>query len=100
MFQNIILISPSLWWNKSELLSAKFMENLKQIKSYKNIFIGVGGSESKMLVNAILDFQERIEAMNNRIDINQTTYDGEDHQSLLPQAIYDGIDLFYGKGLK
>ncbi|MFT4568169.1 MAG: putative alpha/beta superfamily hydrolase [Saprospiraceae bacterium] len=98
VFKNIVLISPSLWWNKSELLTEEHLGVLRELKSETNIFIAVGGAESRMLVNAISVFKAKIEAMNlQNINISVKMYKREDHQSLLPQAIYDGFDRLYQK---
>lgn len=95
LFKNYILISPSIWWNKSEFITA---ENIKKIKRNANIYVVAGKSESKMLIAAIRRMTDALkEIKNDRIRIEPREYEGMDHHSILPTGIYDGIETIYSK---
>ena len=94
-FKNYILISPSIWWNKSEFLA---IENIKRIKRDVNIYVVVGKSESKMLITPIRKMTEGLEEIKNeRNRIESKEYEGMDHHSILPTGIYEGLELIYRK---
>ena len=95
IFKNYILISPSIWWNKSEFLTT---ENIKRIKRDVNIYVVVGKSESKMLITPIRKMVEGLEEIKNeRNRIESKEYEGMDHHSILPTGIYEGLELIYRK---
>jgi predicted alpha/beta superfamily hydrolase len=95
IFKNYILISPSIWWNKSEFLTT---ENIKKIKRDVNIYVVVGKSESKMLITPIREMTDALEEIKNeRIRIESKEYEGMDHHSILPTGIYEGIEIIYRK---
>ena len=95
IFKNYILISPSIWWNKSEFLTT---ENIKKIKRDVNIYLVVGKSESKMLISPIRKMTDELEEIkNDRNRIESKEYEGMDHHSILPTGIYEGIEILYRK---
>lgn len=96
IFKNYILISPSIWWNKSEFLTT---ENIKKIKRDVNIYVVVGKSESKMLIVPIRKMTDELEEIKNeRNRIESKEYEGMNHHSILPIGIYEGIEIIYKKG--
>lgn len=95
IFKNYLLISPSIWWNKSEFLTT---ENIKKIKRDVNIYLVVGKSESNILINSIRKVTDELkEIKNERNVIESKEYEGMDHHSILPIGIYDGLEIIYRK---
>lgn len=95
LFSNYILISPAIWWNQSELLVNKeYLSKGKRV----NMFIAVGTNEAKMLKDPITNFVDEVnQEKNTNINLQYKQYEGANHHSLLPQSIYDGIELLYTK---
>jgi len=95
LFSNYILLAPSIWWNNSEL-----MQDMESIicKREVKMFIAMGTSEHLMLKRPLAVLIEELkEAKNNKLKMIYKQYENEDHHSLLPQSIYDGIEWLYTK---
>jgi predicted alpha/beta superfamily hydrolase len=98
LFNRHIIISPALWWNKSLKLYEKIENNLKTNKTKANIFICYGESENMSIVkstNHLIEYFKK--NMIDNLKYRFETYEKEDHTSLLPKSIYDGIEYFYKK---
>lgn len=96
IFKNYILISPSLWWNKSEFLSSL---NIKKSKENVSLYLVVGGAESKMLISPIRKVADELkEVKTDKIRFESKEYEGMDHHSILPTGIFEGINFIYKKG--
>jgi predicted alpha/beta superfamily hydrolase len=95
IFKNYILISPSIWWNKSEFLTNEYIKNIKRTV---NIYVVVGKSESKMLITPIRKMTDEMKAIKNASNrIESKEYEGMDHHSIMPIGIYEGIEIIYRK---
>lgn len=98
LFDRHIIISPALWWNKSELLYEKINDTLRTNKISANVFLCYGASETMSIVRSTNNLVEYFKA--NRMDdlkYRFEIYEKENHTSLLPESIYDGIEYFYKK---
>ena len=95
LFKNYMLISPSLWWNKNEIIDDKAMLNFLSINKL-NIYISYGSYESKLIKNPIAIFEKLITEHGMTLE-NYTfkSYEGCNHISVLPRAIYDGLEMYY-----
>lgn len=95
LFVNYLLISPAVWWNQSEIFKDKGTIVNKRESS---IFIAVGTSESEILKSPLVKLVEKIKSeKNGKLRMTYKQYDNADHHSVLPQAIYDGIEYIYTK---
>lgn len=93
LFKNYILISPSIWWNKSEFVST---ENIENIKRDVDVYVVVGESESKMLITPIRKVTNELNKLKGeRNKIESKEYEGLDHHSILPIGIYEGLEIMY-----
>lgn len=93
IFKNYLLISPSIWWNKSELLTE---ENYHKIKKTANIYIAMGTAESNMLKKPIRKMMEDFRQLrNDENKIILKEYENLNHHSILPIGIYEGIEWLY-----
>lgn len=95
LFSNYILLAPSVWWNDSEL----FQDKASMIsKRESHMFAAMGTAEIKMMKEPMGNLVEELESEENgKLRITYRQYENEDHHSVLPQAIYDGIELIYTK---
>ncbi|WP_034894757.1 alpha/beta hydrolase [Gillisia sp. Hel_I_29] len=98
LFNKHIIISPALWYNKSIKLYEKIENDFKTSKTRANIFMCYGGSEGWSIVNSTDHLLEyfKLNKFDN-LEYNFQIYEKEDHMSLLPKSIYDGIEFFYKK---
>ena len=95
LFKNYLLLSPSIWWNKSEFVGEK---ELKKIPGKINLFLIMGSSESNLLKRPIRTVVEYLEAREGEgLSFEFKEYDGLDHHSVLPIGIYEGLEFLYKK---
>jgi predicted alpha/beta superfamily hydrolase len=96
LFNNYILISPSLWWNKNELLKNKnsFID-LKKNEELK-LFLSYGADENNLIIRSVKKFDALItETLINPENYILRQYENCDHNSVVTRAIYDGLKLLY-----
>jgi len=98
LFSNYIIISPSLWWNNSELLKMELFYAFEQSKTSNSIYLCYGNSESKLIsksntkVDIILSGLEK-----EKLDYKFKVFNETNHNSILPQGIYKGLLYTYRK---
>jgi len=98
LFSNYIIISPSLWWNNSELLKMKLFYEFEQSKTSSSVYLCYGNSESKLIsksnteVDIILSGLEK-----ENLDYKLKVFNDTNHNSILPQGIYKGLLYTYRK---
>jgi len=94
LFNNYILISPAIWWNKSELLT----DDIKsKIDAEANIYVVMGELENNMLKRPIEELKEELTKRENEENILEfREYNEMDHHSILPIGIYEGMQILYG----
>lgn len=95
MFEHLVLISPSSWWNKSELLDEnRFTEMNENIK----IHLSYGEAESRLITESNKALGLILNGGNTKApNFELQVYEGENHHSVLSRAIYDGLLFLYGK---
>lgn len=97
LFDNYLIISPSLWWDKESLIH-KAQELLQTHPNYpKKIYIGIG-NEEKTMVNDSKEIFQLLQKYGNKN--NELYFDylpNEDHATISHQAIYNAFRLMYGK---
>jgi predicted alpha/beta superfamily hydrolase len=92
LFDDHIIVSPSLWWNHQKLVSdaADYFKSNLDLK--KRIFVSLGKEHPEMhevadkLVNAIRD------SNNNNIELYYTPLLEENHATILHKAVYVGLE--------
>lgn len=94
LFKNYLLISPSVWWNKSELLTE---QNVMKVTREANIFLVFGTQERSIMTSPIRNMTDLL-SKKSQLNIILKEYEGANHHSVLPPGIYDGIkELYVGK---
>ncbi len=95
LFSNYILLAPSVWWNDSEIFRDKASVVSKR---ESKMFTAMGTAEIKMMKGPMAILVEKIKSENNgKLKFTYKQYENADHHSVLPQAIYDGMELIYTK---
>ena len=97
LFNDYIIVSPSLWWNKQKLVkgAANFFKTNNQLK--KRIFVSLGKEHPTMhevadkLVDAIKN------SGNENIEWYYEPILGEDHATILHRAVYMAFEKFNPK---
>ena len=97
LFSDFILISPSLWWNKSELVREETFSKFMAEESRFNLHLTYGGMESNLIIRS----NEAMDKLINGLEKDALSYqfkpfETANHNSILPQAIYEGLLFTYG----
>lgn len=93
VFANYILLSPAVWWNQSELFSGK---SLTGSSNKVNMFMVMGTVEFRILKESILELTEILKSGHSeKVALKFKEYENATHNSVLPQGIYDGIEMMY-----
>lgn len=95
LFANYILLAPAIWWNESEIFQDK--TSLLSQKEAK-MFIAMGTGEINMLKIPLGDLTEELKSQENKnLEMIFKKYENATHNSVIPQGIYDGIEMIYTK---
>lgn len=88
LFNNYLLISPSLWWDRESLLQ----QDLGSLAKEKlNVHISVG-DEEKIMKRDARTLVKKLKAIeNSRISVEYNYLGKEDHASIMHLALYDGF---------
>lgn len=102
LFNNYIIISPSLWWNDGALLKAKPAILEKDYSKATNIYIGVGkeGSfDGKRIMedDAKLLYKKITEGQSKSVKVHFDYLPEEDHATVTHQAIFNAFRMLYPK---
>jgi len=93
--------SPSLWWNKEELIDQAVLK-FTQNKSWKipptKVFMSVGQLEDKDMVPSMVKFCSYLQDANyDNIDLNWNVFENETHGSVLSLSLRQTIKELYKK---
>ena len=102
LFNNYIIISPSLWWNNGSLLQEATAVLSKNFFSHKQVYIGVGKEgltptelPRVMEVDANL-LAKKIKSINNKsITVYFDYLPAEDHATIMHQAVFNALRMLY-----
>jgi predicted alpha/beta superfamily hydrolase len=98
LFTDFIIISPSLWWNKSELLYPELFNDFTQQKKSGKLYLSYGKNESNWIVESNIKMKEILSNLEqNRLEFMIEAYDKTNHNSILSKAIYNGLCFLYKK---
>lgn len=98
MFTHLVLISPSLWWNKSELMETDQFLKFKESQKDTKLFLTYGGAESNWITKSNKELDKILVALEKEnLKYTLECYEKSNHNSILPRAIYDGLEFLYGK---
>lgn len=93
LFDNYIIVSPSLWWNDGSLLK----HNPKAYSSKKSIYIGVG-KEGQGMEEAAEALYKKLKLLKNEnTDLHFKYFPQHDHGDVLHSAVYNAFDVIFGK---
>ena len=97
LFDDYIIVSPSLWWSKMELVNtaAKYFKENQSLK--KRVYVSLGKEHPVMhkvadrLINAIKN------SGNKNLKVYYKPILTEDHATILHKAVYEAFETFYPK---
>lgn len=92
VFQRYLLVSPSTYWNDSEVLQHRPTEATEASRKHR-IFIGTGSTEMHIMRRSGEELLSAVEAAG--LDASGRVYAGADHLTVLPRALLDGLTYLY-----
>ncbi|BAO56187.1 putative esterase [Nonlabens marinus S1-08] len=96
-FDNYISISPSLWWIKDDNYYESLYRNFSNEVSKKKLFLCYGSSEGLLITTWTDKLNEYLLTKGLPVDhFKFVKYPDEDHTSVLPESIYEGLEFLYG----
>ncbi len=100
LFEDYIIVSPSLWWSKMELVNgaAQYFKDHQALK--KRVYVSLGKEHPVM--HQVAD--QLVEALKNsgnkQLKVYYEPILTEDHATILHQAVYKAFEVFYPKKRK
>lgn len=97
LFDNYIIVSPSLWWDNESLLTTA--ATLARQQNDKNIHVYIStGSEGKQMENDVNHLVEILQVPGkNNLQIDFMPLPGENHLTILHNSVYKGFQMLYPK---
>ncbi|MDR0229605.1 MAG: alpha/beta hydrolase [Flavobacteriaceae bacterium] len=97
LFDNYLIISPSLWWGEQELLNAKNTKALQSIKKRKNIYVAAPNREEDIKMhNVAVSLYDKLKE-NKNLHVQFDYFPNELHSTVIHQAVYSGLQKLYPK---
>lgn len=93
LFQNYVLVSPAVWWNKNEQITSA---NLSKVSKASKVFMVDGEEESGLLLRGVDKLVGLLnENKNTLLELNYHRYPDKDHITILPVGIFDALEYLY-----
>ncbi len=91
LFDNYVIVSPSLWWSKGALLEAELVEP----KGPLNVFVGVG-KEGEVMEAVAKQLHEKLAAIQSeKLRISYEFFPELDHGDTLHLAVYAAFETLF-----
>lgn len=91
LFDNYIIISPSLWWNNESLLTFK----PKKYQSKKSIYIAVG-KEGKVMERTAKELYDKLnKEKKNNTELFYQFFEKQNHGDALHLAVYNAFEKIF-----
>ena len=95
LFNNYIIVSPSLWWNNESLLNEAPGLLKKQVLKNTQVYISVG-SEGKQMEDDAKKLSEILQTPGN-VKVNLVPLPEENHLTILHNSVYKGLEILNAK---
>jgi predicted alpha/beta superfamily hydrolase len=100
LFSNYMIISPSLWWNKEQLLGQAKELLGSNLRSKVNVYVSVGTEGKQMETDAKRLFEILRTSSNKNITAYFAPFPEESHLTILHRSLYKGFEMLYSKNRK
>ncbi len=89
LFDDYIIVSPSLWWDAERLLT----QNIEPFTSKKNIYVAVG-DEGEIMIRTARELFEKVKKETENKAISYRYYPSKNHGDALHIAVYEAFENF------
>ncbi|MBC7774726.1 MAG: alpha/beta hydrolase [Phycisphaerae bacterium] len=91
LFNQYIIVSPSLWWDKESLLALKPGLSVPGFQQKTKVYIAVG-KEGAVMENDAKNLYRKLKAIKSKeIQVSFEFFSKEDHASIMHQAVYNAF---------
>jgi predicted alpha/beta superfamily hydrolase len=90
LFDNYLIVSPSLWWDDESLLD--YSPNLSSVTGKIYVAVGQEGRTMKRVARSLV---KKLNAA--KLDVHFDYFGKQDHGNILHQAVYDAFSVLYPK---
>jgi len=97
MFNQYIIISPSMWWGGEKLLKEADSLLKSRLKTTKNIYIGAPNKEEDVRMYNEAEALYKILKSNKNITVSFDYMPDELHSTAIHQGVYNGFKKLYPK---
>ncbi|OMP31092.1 alpha/beta hydrolase [Mangrovimonas sp. DI 80] len=98
LFNNYLIVSPSLWWDEEAILKKQPAIIHANYKVAKNIFIAVGGQEDDVMKREAKALYTLLQGSeNSAITTNFELFEEQNHADILHLAAYKGLQTIFKK---
>lgn len=101
MFDQYIIVSPSIWWDNGSILDVSSNSLKGSLQEKTKVFIAVGkegltpGAKPRVMETDAYLLAEKLEKINsNLLQVYVDYLPGEDHGTIMHQAVYDALGWF------
>lgn len=97
LFDNYLIVSPSLWWDNESLLNQVPTLLARQITG-KQVYLSVGNEHQQMVAEAkrLAELLKEAKAIQSKFEYLEK----EDHLTILNHAVYNGLQVLFPKASK
>lgn len=90
LFDNYLIISPSLWWDDESLLS--YQPDLSGVRGQVYVGVGKEGPTMKRVARSLTKKLKKLQ-----VKTHFEYFGGQDHVNILHQAVYQAFSVLYPK---
>lgn len=93
LFENYVIVSPSLWWDDESLLAY----NLEEETNAKKVFVAVGAEGNIMVPEAEGLYQKLLNTYGDTVALDYQYFPENDHGDVLHEAVYNSFEHIFSK---
>ncbi|MFZ6050566.1 alpha/beta hydrolase [Halocola ammonii] len=92
LFDNYLIVSPSMWWDNESLLDLE--PAFSEIDEPKKVFLTVG-NEGEIMVGGAEKLRDFLQNYPSKINLSYRYFEEHNHGDVLHQAAYRGFEWLY-----
>jgi uncharacterized protein len=96
LFENYLLLSPSLWWDQRKLLKSVRADPSVASKGLR-LYVSTGALEGNMVADHLEMVNKLKHLYPDRIVINSEILDRETHRTIFGRGVTNGLRFFYAR---
>jgi predicted alpha/beta superfamily hydrolase len=95
LFDNYMIVSPSMWWDNESLLELEPAFTDSAIEK-KKVYLAVG-NEGEIMIGGAENLRDFLKGFSEEIEFGYQFFEEHNHGDVLHQAAYRGFEWLYGE---